>query len=57
MAKFAALQLAFCGATTNIVRRNIGARSKERHMSLIEDREVQQFYDEIMRRMEPAFHL
>ena len=57
MAEFAALQLAFCGATTNIVRRSIGARSKERRMSLIEDREVQQFYDEIMRRMEPAFHL
>jgi hypothetical protein len=41
---------------TNIVQRSMSAGARrERHMSLIEKREVQQLYDEIMRRPKSAF--
>jgi hypothetical protein len=46
----------FCCAA-QIVRRSRSARGKKgASMSLIEDREAQQLYDEITRRAEPAFH-
>jgi hypothetical protein len=56
MAKFAAQPLSLSAAQPKYCaaqHERAGAR-RERHMSLIEKREVQQLYDEIMRRPNPA---
>ena len=55
MAKFATLPLSYLRRNIDIVRRSIirTEQDKERHMSLIEDREGQQLYHEIVRQPEP----